>query len=147
MIGEQTPLSAARYGALEHHFQRSIADADRAHGVVNASAAEPRLCDLEGLARLAEHGIGGYADAVIVNVGLSALILGVVHARDVALDDDAGALRRHDEHRHTLVRRVIRIGHGHHDEERGVTRVRRVPFLTLDEPFVALTPCLAGELL
>ena len=69
------------------------------------------------------------------------------HGRHVALDLDARRLGGDDEHRHPLVRRGIRVSDRHDNEERGVAGVGREPFLAVDDPFAAVSPGTAGELL
>ncbi len=53
----------------------------------------------------------------------------------------------HDQHRHPLVRLRVRVRDHHDDEERGVARVGREPFLALDHPLVTVPGSPAHELL
>ena len=50
LVGQHAALGLARQGPLAHHVERLLAHPDGAHGVVDATAAEPGLGDGEGLA-------------------------------------------------------------------------------------------------
>jgi len=99
---------------------------------------ETRLCDHESAARRAQHVVGRNAHVFVADVGMTPMLFGLETDTDVADDADPGRVRRHDQHRHALVGADVGIGHAHHDQERGMTRVRREPFLPVDDPLVAV---------
>ncbi len=112
---------------------------------MDASAAEPRLGDEEGLAASAEHVVLGDPNLVVANVCVRTIFFTVVAEGHVANDFDARRLGGDDEHRHLLVGRVVGVGHRHDDEERGETGVGGEPLLAVDDPLVAVGHRLRGE--
>src|SRR5439155_16581706 len=83
-----------------------------------------------------EQALRGQANVIQLEEGVSGLWI-VPHA-DVAHDVEAGGSSRHDEHRAAFVHGPVRVGDRHHDEERGVTRVRCEPLAAGDHPLIAL---------
>jgi hypothetical protein len=77
VLGEQLALRAPRHRALQHHLDSALAFADGAHGVMDPSAAEPSLCHLEAVARIAEHGVEWHANLVVAYIAVGAVILAV----------------------------------------------------------------------
>ena len=57
---------------------------------------------------------------------------------DAANDLEPRRVFRNDDHRHSLVRLGVRVGHHHGDQERGLPGVGREPLLAVDHPLVAV---------
>src|SRR5712691_9592613 len=88
MLTQQPPLCSAGHSALEHHLQGAAALANDAHRVMYPSPAETSLGDLEALPRPTKHRIERHAHAVIAYMRMDAVLLGLIHPRDIALDGD-----------------------------------------------------------
>ena len=60
----------ARHRPLAHHVERPAGQRDGAHGVMDATAAQPGLGDREGLALAAEHVVGRHPDVGVADVAV-----------------------------------------------------------------------------
>ena len=114
-----------------------------------AATAEPRLGNGETHALAAQHVVHRHADIVVAQIAFGAFVefrpLG--HMRRVADDFQSRRFARHDEHRHAILDRRLRIGHGQHQHERRITSIRREPLFTIDHPEVTVTSGMRDELL
>jgi hypothetical protein len=100
------------------HVEDPADQADGAHRVVNAAAAEPGLCHDERATARSEHVIGGDPDILVPHITLAAPAAErLVTETHITQDVDTRGLSGHDEHRMTLIRRGIGIRHGHHDQK------------------------------
>ena len=100
MLGDDLAVRLAAQRPLAHHVEGELALRDRAHGVVDAPAAEPALREHLGAVFGAEQVVERDADVVVDDV--------VVVAR-LGLDLDARRVAGHDEH-------AVRA---HHEEDVG----------------------------
>jgi hypothetical protein len=123
---------------LAHHVERFAGEPDRPHGVVDPAAAEAGLGDDERLALAAEQGGGRHPDVLIVDERVVALAQPFAAQPDVALDVDARRVRRHQEHRHALVRADVGIRDRHDDEERRGAGVGGEELPPVDDPVAAV---------
>ena len=133
---EQLALGHPRQRALAHHVEGPLHQADGAHRVVDAPAAEAGLGDDEAIPAAAEKVVRRDANVGVADVGMRAVVVAV--DGHVAHDLDARRVVGHDEHRHASVGRLVGVGDGQHDEERGEVGVRREPLLAVDDPLVAV---------
>ena len=138
LVGQDASLGLTAQGPLAHHVQSLLGHADRAHRVMDPAATEAGLRDDEGHPFPPEQGFLGHPHILIVDEGVEALVEGLPVETDVPLDVDARCRGRNQEHRHALVGADVRIGHGHHDEERGGLGVRGEVLPSVDHPFVAV---------
>ena len=67
LVRQPAALRLAAQRALAHHVQRLARQADGAHRVVDAPAAQPRLRDDERLALAAEQRLGRHPHVVVVD--------------------------------------------------------------------------------
>ena len=105
---------------------------------MNTSAAEAGLCHGKRAAARAEHVIEGNAHVLVTDVAVIAMTILLTAHADVAHNVDPGQIGRNDKHRRTRVRRRVRIGHRHDDQERCIARVRGKPLLAIDHPVIAV---------
>ena len=119
VLGDDLAVRLAAQRALAHHVEGELALRDRAHRVVDATAAEPALREHLGAVLGTEQVVERDAHVVVDDV--------VVVAR-LGLDLDAGRLARHDEH-------AVRA---HHEEDVGDASRAREPLLAVDDPLVAV---------
>src|SRR5207253_646681 len=85
-VREPRAFRLAGNRALEHGVERRAHQPHRAHGVVDAAAAEPRLRDRETLTASAEQVVRRDAHRVVTDVRMRALRLRVRPYTDVAHD-------------------------------------------------------------
>src|SRR5207245_5052866 len=97
---------------------------DRAHRVMDAAAAEPRLRDHESLAFAAEKVLARDADGVVAQVRMVPVAewLGT-EAREPD-DLEPWRLARDEEHRCALMDRDVGVGDHHGDQELGEVGMR-----------------------
>ncbi len=145
LLGQQAAGHLPAEGPLAHHVEGPVAHADRAHGVVDAAAAEAGLGDGERLALAAEQRVERHPHVLVVDEGVAALLLGLAAEAEVAHDLHAGRVGRDQEHRHALVGAHVGVGHHHHDEEAGRLGVRREELPAVDHPLVAVAHGPRGE--
>ena len=111
---------------------------------------EALLGDQEPLPLLAQQGIGAEAHALVEDLRVPAehaeARLGMLHRRHVADDRHPRRVDRHDEHRRAPVRRRVRVGDGHDDEEVGDRAVRGEPLVPVEHVAVAVADRTAREL-
>ena len=138
LVGQQAALGLPAQRPLAHHVERLLGQPDRAHGVVDAASAQTGLGDDEGLALAAEEGVGGDPDVLVMDQSVGALVQALAAQSQVAFDVDAGRVGWHQEHRHSLVRADIGVGHGHHDQERRRLGVGGEELPAVDDPLVAV---------
>ena len=143
---QRLALRVPRQGAFAHHVEGPLGETHRTHRVVDPPSTEPSLCNREALATLAEHVAIRYAHVRIADVRVHALFDRMSVESDVADDVDSLRVRRHDEHRSSLVTGCIGVGDCHDDQERREVRVRREPLLAVDHPVIAVLDGRRGEL-
>src|SRR3569832_351939 len=130
-------LAAER--ALAHELEGALADADPAHAVVDAARTESLLRNGKAGALGTEAVLDGDAAVFATHFAVAGEALaGVAHDRDVADSDEAGGVRRHEDHRRALVRRRVGVGHGHGDGDRGPVGGRGGPLVPVDDVRVAV---------
>ena len=93
LVGQQRALGLPAERPLAQHVERLLGEADGAHGVVDAPAAEAGLGDGEGLALAAEQGVLGHPHVLVVDEGVGAVAQRLAAEADVADDVDARACR------------------------------------------------------
>ena len=120
VLGDDLAVRLAAQGPLAHHVEGELALGDRAHGVVDATAAEAALGEHLGAVLRAEQVVEGDAHLVVDDV---------VVVAGLRLDLDAGRLARHDEH-------AVRA---HDEEDVGDAAGAGEPLLAVDDPLVAVT--------
>ena len=113
--------------------------------MVNPPATQARLGHLKALAGTAQDVIRGNPDVFIVDIGVVAFVFAFVANTDIPNDVDTRCVGRDNEHGHALIRRGVRVGHGHDDQETCPARVGRKPLLAVDNPLVAIPFGLALE--
>ena len=108
--------------------------------MVDPARAEPLLGDQEAFAAATEQVLGRDADILIAHVAVRRPAAAAVAQHGHGLDRHARRIRRDDDLAHPLVRRLVRLGHRHHDPERRALRAAREPLAAVDHPLVAVEP-------
>ena len=130
----------ARQAALDHHLQRRLRLADRAHAVVDAARPEADLRNLEAAAFAQQDVLLRHAHIGELDVHVAARrMVGAEHMHR-ADHLHAGRVHRHQDLRLLQMRRRIRarLDHGDHDLAARIARVGDVVFLAVDHPLIAL---------
>src|SRR3546814_16342809 len=99
VLAEGLALRPPRHRALEHHVDGALTLADGPHRMMDASAAEARLRDLEAFAGAAEPRVERHAHLVIADIGVGAVVLSLAVAHRLRLADEPDPRRvgRHDK--------------------------------------------------
>ena len=147
LTGQQAALCLAAEHPLAEQVEGTLADGHRPHGVMNPTATQAGLGDDEGLTLATEQAVGRQPDVVVVDECVHPLVLGLAGQPGVAHDVHPGGVRRHQEHRGSLVDAHLGIGDGHDDEEGRRPGVGREELPTAQDPIVAVAHGPAGELL
>src|SRR3546814_12517863 len=98
-------LRPPRHLAHEHDVVGALTLADGPHRMMDASAAEARLRDLEAFAGAAEHRVERHAHLVIADIGVGAVVLSlaVAHRLRMASEPDPRRVGWTDPLRHALL--------------------------------------------
>ena len=139
-VGQSTVAGGARHRPLAHQVQRMAAGADRAHGVVYASAAQSHLGDDEGRTPVAQQRLIGQAHIGVADIPLIAApdLAAGPHAH-IAQDLHPGGVGGHQENRGAAVGVLgVRIGHRIEHQHLGMPGIGREPLLAVDHPVLAV---------
>ena len=113
------PCDSRLSAAFAHHVERELALRDRAHGVVDAAAAQPAL---------REHFRSVFRTEKVVERDADVGVDDVVVVARLGLDVDAGRLAGHHKH-------AVRA---HHEKDVGDAPRAREPLLAIDDPLVTV---------
>ena len=148
-LGDGLAERLAGETALDQQVQRSLGRTDRAHAVVDSARAEAQLGDLEATTLTEEHVRRG--NTAVGEPEVHVPVRGVVVTEDVHRphDLDAGRVLGYQDLALLLVRRTVRVGLQHDDEDLAprVAGARGVVLLTVDDPLVAVKHGATGDLL
>src|SRR5690606_11155839 len=86
--------------AAAHHVEQAFAISNGTHGMMNTSAAKPRLRDGKGAALFTEQMIGRHTHIGVTNIAFGPILLAI--DTDITHNFNAGRINRYDEHAHTL---------------------------------------------
>ncbi len=113
---------------------------------MNAPTAQTRLRHREPLASRPEHVLFWNSNIGIADVGMGSVIWPFLTHPDITHDFNALSIRWHHEHRCSGMRGGFRIGHCHHNQKAGVTRIGGEPFLAVDDVLITILHGHAREL-
>ena len=142
LFGQRLAERDARLQAVDHHLQRALGRADRAHAVVDAPRPEPALRDLEAAALAEQDVLDRHAHVVEQHLHVAVRRVVVAEHRQRAQHRHARRIARHQHHRLLRVARAVGVGLAHHDEDRAarVAGARAEPLAAVDDVVVALAP-------
>ena len=132
-------MVSPRQHPLAHHVQRPLGRPHRAHGVMDPTAAQAGLGDLETGALGAQQVLGRHPHIVEPQMGMIALPQRLGAQAHIVHHLEALGVRRHQDHRRAPVHRHVGVGDHHHDQERRVAEVGGEPLLAGDHPLVAVS--------
>ena len=145
LVGQQTALGEAAFRSPGHHVERPLGHADGPHRVVDATAGQPGLQDLEAVPGLAQHRRRGHAHVVVVDERMPGLVWQRSDEVMGGLDVQPRRAGRDEECRRATVNRDVRVGDGDDDEERRHRRVGRKVLAAVDHPVVTVEYSPGGE--
>ncbi|CAB4593449.1 unannotated protein [freshwater metagenome] len=120
--GQKFALCRAAKCSFAQHVEAARHSANRAHRVMQTPAAKPCLGDRERLPFATEKILCRNTNAVVANIGMSAVTFCFLTDANVPNNFDTRRVGWHKKHRSALMHHNIGVGNDHNDQERGITK-------------------------
>src|SRR5205807_3621695 len=114
--GHRLAEGHAGRGPGAHQLERTLGRPDGPHAVVYAARSQAGLGDHEALALARDEVLGGHADVLEDDLGVSLLVL-VTEDGQTAHHLDATGVEGYEDHALLMVKRRLEAGLAHHDHD------------------------------